>query len=239
MKSQKIKFSLKALLFLFLSFSTLSLAQDEEDLESWNAVELEIKASKKLAFAVSEHLRYRNDISSLKNYFTQIKINYSLFKKLSLSGGVRYITKNDDVGNIQGNKYYFRYQFDALFDQKIIDNWRLSLRLRYQNKNQLGLSEDEGDIAIEYSRFRAGLETRIKPLKLNLKLFAELFNEHDGVDENNGFNRQRFTLKLNRKFKDIGTFGIFYAMQDDTSRALKNSKSIVGFKYTYKINLTK
>ena len=239
MKGQKIKFSLKVLLFLFLSFSTLGLAQNEEDLESWNAVELEIKASKKLAFAVSEHLRYRNDISSLKNYFTQIKINYSLFKKLSLSGGVRYITKNDDVGNIQGNKYYFRYQFDALFDQKIIDNWRLSLRLRYQNKNQLGLSEDEGDAAIEYSRFRAGLETRIKPLKLNLKLFAELFNEHDGVDENNGFNRQRFTLKLNRKFKDIGTFGIFYAMQDDTSRALKNSKSIVGFKYTYKINLTK
>ena len=101
MKSQKIKFSLKFLLFLFLSFSTLGLAQNEEDLESWNAVELEIKASKKLAFAVSEHLRYRNDISSLKNYFTQIKINYSLFKKLSLSGGVRYITKNDDVGNIQ------------------------------------------------------------------------------------------------------------------------------------------
>ena len=239
MKSQKIKFSLKFLLFLFLSFSTLGLAQDEEDLESWNAVELEIKASKKLAVAVSEHLRYRNDISSLKNYFTQIKINYSLFKKLSLSGGVRYITKNDDVGNIQGNKYYFRYQFDALFDQKIIDNWRLSLRLRYQNKNQLGLSEDEGDVAIEYSRFRAGLETRIKALKLNFKLFAELFNEHDGVDENNGFNRQRFTLKLNRKFKDIGTFGIFYAMQDDTSRALKNSKAIVGFKYTYKINLSK
>jgi len=239
MKSQKIKFSLKFLLFLFLSFSTLGLAQGEEDLESWNAVELEIKASKKLALAVSEHLRYRNDISSLKNYFTQIKINYSLFKKLSLSGGVRYITKNDDVGNIQGNKYYFRYQFDALFDQKIINNWRLSLRLRYQNKNQLGLSEDEGDVAIEYSRFRAGLETRIKPLKLNFKLFAELFNEHDGVDENNGFNRQRFTLKLNRKFKDIGTFGIFYAMQDDTSRALKNSKAIVGFKYTYKINLSK
>ena len=34
----------------------------------------------------------------------------------------------------------------------------LLLRLRYQNKNQLGLSEDEGDNAIEYTRFRAGLE---------------------------------------------------------------------------------
>jgi hypothetical protein len=175
----------------------------------------------------------------MKNYFTQVKVNYSLFKKLSLSGGVRYITKNDDVGNIQGNKYYFRYQFDASFDQKIAKNLVLSLRLRYQNKNQLGLSEDEGDNAIEYTRFRAGLETRLKPLKLNLKLFAELFNEHQGVDENNGFNRQRFTLKLNRKFKDFGTFGVFYALQDDTSKPIKSSKSIVGFKYTYRLNLTK
>ena len=56
----------------------------------------------------------------MKNYFTQVKVNYSFFKKLSLGGGVRYITKNDDVGNIQGNKYYFRYQFDASFNQKIV-----------------------------------------------------------------------------------------------------------------------
>ena len=219
--------------------SSLIYGQNNSDLEGWSAVELDLKASKKLSFSISEHLRYRNDISSMKNYFTQVKVNYSLFKKLSLGGGVRYITKNDDVGNIQGNKYYFRYQFDASFNQKIVKNLVLSLRLRYQNKNQLGLSEDEGDNAIEYTRFRAGLETRLKPLKLNLKLFTELFNEHQGVDENNGFNRQRFTLKLSRKLKDFGTFGVFYALQDDTSRLVKNSKSIVGFKYTYRLNLTK
>ena len=219
--------------------SSLIYGQNNSDLEGWSAVELDLKASKQLSFSISEHLRYRNDISSMKNYFTQVKVNYSLFKKLSLGGGVRYITKNDDVGNIQGNKYYFRYQFDASFNQKIVKNLVLSLRLRYQNKNQLGLSEDEGDNAIEYTRFRAGLETRLKPLKLNLKLFTELFNEHQGVDENNGFNRQRFTLKLSRKLKDFGTFGVFYALQDDTSRLVKNSKSIVGFKYTYRLNLTK
>ena len=232
------KYLLHTLICIAISSSSIY-AQNNSDLEGWSAIELDLKASKKLSFSISEHLRYRNDISSMKNYFTQVKINYSLFKKLSLSGGLRYITKNDDVGNIQGNKYYFRYQFDASFNQKMVKNLVLSLRIRYQNKNQLGLSEDEGDNPIEYTRFRAGLESRLKPLKLNIKLFAELFNEHQGVDENNGFNRQRFTLKLNRKFKDIGTFGVFYALQDDTSRLVKNSKSIVGFKYTYRLNLTK
>ena len=232
------KYLLHTLICIAISSSSIY-AQNNSDLEGWSAIELDLKASKKLSFSISEHLRYRNDISSMKNYFTQVKINYSLFKKLSLSGGLRYITKNDDVGNIQGNKYYFRYQFDASFNQKMVKNLVLSLRIRYQNKNQLGLSEDEGDNPIEYTRFRAGLESRLNPLKLNIKLFAELFNEHQGVDENNGFNRQRFTLKLNRKFKDIGTFGVFYALQDDTSRLVKNSKSIVGFKYTYRLNLTK
>ena len=237
MKKISKKF-LYTLICLTFGLSSIN-AQNNSDLEGWSAIELDLKASKKLSFSVSEHLRYRNDISSMKNYFTQVKVNYSLFKKFSLGGGVRYITKNDDVGNIQGNKYYFRYQFDASFNQKIVKNLVLSLRIRYQNKNQLGLSEDEGDNAIEYTRFRAGLETRLKPLKLNLKLFAELFNEHQGIDENNGFNRQRFTLKLNRKFKDFGTFGVFYALQDDTSKPIKNSKSIVGFKYTYRLNLVK
>ena len=84
--------------------SSLIYGQNNSDLEGWSAVELDLKASKKLSFSISEHLRYRNDISSMKNYFTQVKVNYSLFKKFSLGGGVRYITKNDDVGNIQGNK---------------------------------------------------------------------------------------------------------------------------------------
>ena len=117
--------------------SSLIYGQNNSDLEGWSAVELDLKASKKLSFSISEHLRYRNDISSMKNYFTQVKVNYSLFKKLSLGGGVRYITKNDDVGNIQGNKYYFRYQFDASFDQKIVKNLVLSLRLRYQDYNKI------------------------------------------------------------------------------------------------------
>ena len=140
------------LIVLILFITMPSYAQDTEDLEGWSAVELNLKATDKLFFSVSEHLRYRNDISSLKNYFTQIKVNYELFKNFELGGGVRYITNNDDVGNKQGHEYLFRYQFDAVFKQKI-DRVMVSFRLRYQNKNQLGLSESEGDTPTEYTRY--------------------------------------------------------------------------------------
>ena len=230
------------LTFFYLSLCLLGIlqlsAQENEDIEGWSAVELDLKANKKLSFSLSEHLRGRNDISTLKNYFTQVKVNYELFKNFELGGGVRYITNNDDVGNIQGNESLFRYQFDAVFKQKI-DKVTVSFRLRFQNKNELGLSESEGDVPTEYTRYRMGLGYKIKPLKLDLKLFGEVFNEAKSPDENKGFNRHRYTFKVNRKFKNIGDFGLFYALQDDYSRAIKKSKSIIGFKYTYRINLTK
>ena len=226
------------LIALILFIIMPSHAQDTEDLEGWGAVELNLKATEKLSFSVSEHLRYRNDITTLRNYFTQVKVNYELFKNFELGGGVRYITDNDDVGNKQGHEYLFRYQFDAVFNQKI-DRVMVSFRLRYQNKNQLGLSASDGDIPTEYTRYRMGLSYKVKPLKLNVKLFGEVFNEAQSPEENKGFNRHRYTLKLSRKFKAFGTFGIFYALQDDYSTPIKKSKSIVGFKYSYNINLSK
>lgn len=226
------------LIALILFTTTPFFAQDTEDLEGWSAIELNLKATDKLFFSVSEHLRYRNDISSLKNYFTQIKVNYELFKNFELGGGVRYITDNDDIGNKQGHEYLFRYQFDAVFKQKI-DRVMVSFRLRYQNKNQLGLSESEGDVPAEYTRYRMGLSYKVKPIKLNVKLFGEVFNEPQSPEKNKGFNRHRYTLKLSRKFKNFGTLGIFYALQDDYSTPIKKSKSIVGLKYSYNINLTK
>ena len=231
----KIQYILITLCLLSVSNTT---GQENQDQEGWSSVELNIKATKKISFSVSEHLRYRNDITTLKNHFTQFKVNYKIFKNFELGGGVRYITKNDDVGNIQGNKSLFRYQFDAGFAKKI-NKVDLSFRMRYQNKNQLGFSENEGDTPVEYTRFRMGLGFRFKPAKINVRLYGELFNEHQNPDGNSGFNRHRCTIKFNRKFKNIGTLGVFYALQDDYSENIKSRRTIVGLKYTYRINFTK
>ena len=191
-----------------------------------------------MSFSIAEHLRLRNDITTVKNYFTQAKVNYKLSKNFELGGGVRYITKNDDVGNVQGNESLFRYQFDAVFKEKI-DKVTVSFRFRFQNKNELGLSESEGDLPLEYTRYRIGFGYKIKPLELDLKLFGEVFNEAKSPDVNKGFNRHRYTFKVKRKFKNIGNFGLFYALQDNYSQTIKKSKSIIGFKYTYIIKLKK
>ena len=221
-----------------LLLASFLFGQETNDMEGWSSIELDVKANKNLSFSVSEHLRYRNDITTLKNYFTQAKVKYELFKNFEIGAGIRYITNNDDTGNIQGYEPLFRYQFDAIFSDKI-DKVTVLFRLRYQNKNELGFSESEGDIPVEYTRYRMGFGYRIKALKLNAKLFGEVFNEAKTTDSNGGFNRHRYTLRISRKFKNFGTVGMFYANQSDYSTNTKKNKSIIGFKYSYRLNLSK
>lgn len=238
MKALKQKyFSFAPIVFSILSVQMI-IAQNNSDLEGWSSVGLNLIATKKLSFSVSEHLRSRNDISTVKNYFTQIKANYEVLKNFELGGGIRYITRNDDVGNKQGLESFFRYQFDASYAQKI-NKIGVLLRLRYQNKNQLGMSEEEGDIAQEFIRTRIGLGYKIKAVKLNVRLFAEHFNQPNNSKLEHTETRTRYTLKLSRKFKKIGDFTVFYGIQENNLNQEKTNKSFIGFKYAYKIDFTK
>ena len=225
-----------AIAFTILLCPQIVFGQNDSDLEGWTAVELDVRATKQLSFSVSEHLRLRNDITTTKNYFTQIKVNYELFKNFDIGGGVRYITKNDDTGGDQGLRSLFRYQFDATYQQKV-NKITVSTRLRYQNKNRLGLSEDEGDIHKEQIRFRVGLGYKIKPIKVNLKLSAELFNETKSLNSEGGFNRYRYVLRFSKRVKKIGKFALFYGLQDDIVGNDKFTRSILGFKYSYRIKI--
>lgn len=229
--------SFRLILMLLLVVNSVD-AQNDNDLEGWSAVELNLKATKKLSFSVAEHLRFRNEISTVKNYFTQIKVNYEILKNFELDAGVRFITKNDDVGGQQGYDPFFRYQFDAAYRHKI-EKLGLFFRLRYQNKNQLGRSESEGDVAKEFIRTRFGVGYKIKPLKLTLRVFAEHFNQPTNSKIEQNETRMRYTLKLNRRFKKIGAFTVFYGIQNNSVGDVKTKKSFLGLKYAYKIDFTK
>lgn len=241
--------TLFATLFILLLAAPLK-AQESNDLEGWTAVEIDIKASKKLSFSVSEHLRYKEDISTLSSYFTQLETSYEIFKDFDLGGGVRFIKKNDNIGKKQGVESHFRYQFDAAYQHEL-KQLKLDYRLRYQNKNELGFSEDDGDIAKEQLRLMAGVSYKLNPIGVVFKLKAELFStlSKSEMEDANGddfiaeadfkkISRNRFTLMASRKFEKIGRFAVFYRIQEDINAIRGNrSKSILGFKYTYSLDL--
>ena len=193
-------FSCFVLIVLLFYVTQKSFAQNNSDTEGWSSVELGFNISNKLSFSVSEHLRYRNKISTLSTYFTQLETSYEVFKDFNLGGGVRFIRENDDVGNIQGLETHFRYQFNINYkhDVKMLT---LFYRLRYQHKNELGLPEEDDDIPNEYLRFRIGVGYKLIDPSLGLKIKSELFNQIQNENSENGFNRYRLSFETYKKFK--------------------------------------
>ena len=234
----KISINIIYRFFLVLLFFIVqnSYAQNLSDTEGWSSIEVGLNISNKLSFSVSEHLRYRNNISTMSSYFTQLETSYEIFKDFNLGGGVRFIRKNDDVGNIQGLETHFRYQFEINYkhDLKMLT---LFYRLRYQHKNELGLPKEEVNIPNEYIRFRMGLGYKLNDLGIGLRLKGELFNQIQKENLENGFNRYRLTLDTYKKFKNFGKVTLFYGFQKNFNRIELKQKSIIGIKYKYSFDL--
>ncbi len=221
----------KLLLIITVLFTSKNYAQTDSDWASWNTIGVEYKLNEKWSFALEEQVRLKENISVVDNYFTQLSADYKLFKGFKLGAGVRYIRDNDNQGNIQGYENHFRFQIDAMYKHEIND-FKIGYRLRYQNKNELGVSYDEGDYANQNIRFKTSLEYNIKNWKLDPKFSAEIFNRFQEGKEN-GFNKYRLTLGTDYKVKNFGKLGVFYRFEKELNVDFPETKNIIGLNYTY------
>jgi len=189
--------------------------------------------NKKWNLGLEQQLRLENNSSEVDEYFTQLEASYKVSKKIKLGGGLRFIRFNDNQGDIQGYENHFRFNLDATYKHKVKD-LDLSYRLRYQNKNNLGLSTSQGDYANQNIRLKVGAEYNIKKWPLDPKFSAEIFNHFEKEDDDIGFTKYRLTFGTDYKIKKVGTLGIFYRYQKDigNNAGLLN---ILGLKFIYNI----
>ena len=227
------------ILFSLMLISCINYGQTEGDKDwaSWNTIGIDYKLNDKWSFGLEEQLRLKENISVVDNYFSQLSASYQIFKDFEIGAGIRYIRKNDNKGNVQGYENHFRFQFDANYKHKI-NNFKIGYRLRYQNKNEIGLSYDEGDYPNQNIRFKASIIYNFKKWSLDPKFSAEIFNRfQEGVD--NGFNKYRLTLGTDYKIKNFGKIGAFYRFEKELNVDLPDVTNIIGMKYTYTIKSNK
>tara|TARA_R110001583_G_scaffold160872_1_gene312778 strand:+ start:53133 stop:53840 length:708 start_codon:yes stop_codon:yes gene_type:complete len=203
------------------------------DLANWTTVGLEYELNKKWNFGIEEQLRLKEDISTIDEYFTQLSAEYSISKKFTLGAGLRYIKENDTEGNIQGYENHFRFNADASYKHKI-NNFTLKYRLRYQNKNELGVSNSEGDYANQHIRFKTAIDYNFKNWKLDPKFSAEIFN-HFEEGKTNGYDKYRLTFGTEYKLKNAGKINLFYRIEKELNESIPKTTNIIGLKYTYTI----
>ncbi|WP_340158978.1 DUF2490 domain-containing protein [uncultured Maribacter sp.] len=218
-----------------LMVSTFGFSQtgDNSDLQSWNTLGLEYEPNKKWSFGLEQQLRLDENISEISEYFTQLETKYAITKKFDIGLGLRYIRENDNEGNVQGYENHFRFNVDASYKHKI-NNLELKYRLRYQNKNELGIGTSEGDYAKQYLRLKAAVEYDFDNWKLDPNFSAEIFNRFENEDADQ-YNKYRLTFGTDYKIKNFGKLGLYYRFEESINVDIPETTHIIGFNYTYTI----
>ncbi len=201
------------------------------DLESWSSLELKYKYSKKLSLYFEEQLRLKDNASIVDQYFSELGFSYKLNKHYTFGFAGRWLSNNDTKGNIQGYENHFRWNTDLSYKHKL-DEFSFKYRVRYQSKNELGISSDQGDLLNNTVRFKFGADYNIKKWKLDPEFSTEIFNR---LQPSDGFDKLRFTIGTSYNTKNIGEFGAFYRMEQDLIGLYPKTTNIIGLKYGYTI----
>ncbi len=236
---------IKLLKYACIAFATFFLVPESmaqtgtyytvRDLEMWSSVGLKYKFDKKLSLSFEQQLRLRDDVSNVDIYFSELGLNYKFNKQLSFGLAGRFIRDNDDVGKIQGYENHFRWNADLGYQHKV-SYFDFSYRFRYQSKNELGISELEGDLLTNVVRFKYGVDYNFKKWKFDPEFSTEIFRE---IQPDSEFDKIRFTLGTTYKTKNIGDFGAFYRMEKELTGLYPKTTNIVGLKYRYTLKRKK
>jgi hypothetical protein len=223
------------LFFIFLLISSSLNAQDATDFGSWYSVGVDYTLKKKLNFGVEYHMRFRENSDVMDINFTEVNLDYKLFKKFHIGGAVRFIDENDNQGGKQGIRKHFRFQFDTSYKYDI-QRFTVSHRFRYQNKNEFGALADENEVPAEVLRFKTGIDYNIRKWPLDPEFSAEIFNRGN-VDNSREFSKYRLTFGTSYKWKKFGKFGINYRYERSLIDGnLPMNLNIIELKYRYSIN---
>ena len=228
---------IKCLIVLLAMFSSASVfSQDGEyvtvrDLESWGSLNFKYKVSKKWSIGLEQQFRFGNNSTQINDYITELSTTYAFSKHIFGGVGFRYIGQPDRVGANQDFEHYFRFNIDFGVKHDI-KRFNLKYRLRYQLKDEIGVSKEDGDYANNHLRLKVGAGYNIKKWKLDPEISAEIFN-HFEKGEQNGFNKFRFTIGTQYKTKSWGKMGLFYRIEQELMGPYPITIHILGLKYTY------
>ena len=201
----------KTIQFFILIFpallSNFCIGQTNE-FKGWSSVQYGIEINDLWNIDLSQHFRLKEDLKEVDSYITESEISYKPIKKVTLSGQLRYYSRNDNNGGIQGYENMIRYRFGV--EKKFTTNkLNLELRVAYQNRFSL----DRDNRTKKRIRMRPLIEWKVKDWSNNPKIYFEYLNEIAGNEQKayrygisnkiNTANSQSITLRyFYQKYKE-------------------------------------
>jgi hypothetical protein len=214
------------LLVLFLPL-TAQESKVVSDLGLWTGVSLEKSLKKDWTFSLKQEVRFKEDISTLNNVFTQAGVRYRLNRNFALEGKYRITWDKDKDGSME---LMSRYSFDLRFKGRL-DYISIYYRLRYQKevKGMDLISLDE-----PYEKYlRNRLQIRYTDLKkIEPYLSAEIFQLFEPYQIPK-FHYTRFLIGVRYHPGKIGSFNFAYGINRELNSTLPATYYIFKLNYTY------
>ncbi len=187
-------------LFITLFFLAVIISAQNKEFECWTSNTFRFKINNDFKFDIEN--QFRSNLSSLNinQFFTQGSIKYEN-KQAKINTGFRLI--QEFKSKIENHlRYHIDYAYVTDFDMST-----LTLRLRFQTKNKMGVTKNDGDYPENDLRYRAKVKFKFPTTKLRPYLGFEVF-QHFETGAINGFNKYRILFGGEYKLSKKGKLGL-------------------------------
>lgn len=210
--------------FVLILLSNFCFAQSSE-LKGWSSVEYGFDINEILKIDLSQHFRLKEDLNVVDTYITESEISYEPIKSLTLLGQLRYYSRNDNVGGIQGFENMMRYRFGI---EKKLNSNKLNFELRVAYQNRFSL--DRENRFKKRIRIRPLIELKMIDWTNNPKIYFEYFDEIKGNEQK----VYRYGISKKIKTNKSQSITLRYLYQKYLEKYSSNSSAnIISIKYSF------
>ena len=210
--------------FVLTLLSNFCFAQSSE-LKGWSSVEYGFDINEVLKINLSQHFRLKEDLSVIDTYITESDISFEPIKKLTFLGQLRYYSKNDNSGGIQGFENMMRYRFGI---EKKLNSNKLNFELRVAYQNRFSL--DRENRFKKRIRIRPLIELKMIDWTNNPKIYFEYFDEIKGNEQK--VYRYGISKKINTNKSQSITLRYLYQKYVEKYSS-NSSANIISIKYSF------
>ncbi|MES2565956.1 MAG: DUF2490 domain-containing protein [Bacteroidota bacterium] len=218
-----------------LLYALPCIAQQSNDAGMWATLSLQHPLTKKINLVVDQEFRLKENYQRINLFYTNIGIDYKLYKFLKISPSYRAIQKKRLDGSFS---YRHRLMLDVTLKKKL-KKFTLSERVRYQIEVQDLYTNKKGKLAEQFLRLRTDLKyslnEHITPY-FSCELRYQIRSQRgDGPLYNDGFHRIRNVLGFEYQLNKKNSVNIYYLIQSEFDISTPESIYIFGIAYSLTI----
>jgi hypothetical protein len=209
-----------------------ALSQGNKDFTSWNAFNCEYKISKDFNLLFTEGIRFRENLTRLNQFLTEVGVEYKIKKKIKTSLTLRTVQKLEPEN-------YFSFRHRMAWDinlKKKVNKFTFQYRHRLQSEIKNYYSSAKGKLPSLFERHKFQLKYEIDK---RFEPFVSVETQYQWKDPRNmfynmDFHRVRFQFGCDYNFGANSSLSAYYVIQNEFNIPNQQNNFILGIEYSIK-----